>query len=232
MSKSFLGRAKIGLFVIREINKKKNKLKEQINISNNSQFLFENDIIKSVFDFYLKTYPEPKFLEIFKILISDLEKNDFISNSSVSKKFEALYDFNETQYNLLSKINLLTHTLNCLIYSMLHQDKNMPSDIREEITILALAHDFGKNSNIKNIYAKNKNLSHNEISANYLKTICLKTGVEDEITKRMFLTLQNHHNKDNQNNSFFIIELNKIDRSVREQELFRIEKNIADERIK
>lgn len=209
--------------MINEARKKESQRREFFEKTKSQKFSDQSlKMLKS----YDKQYPNPVFKELFLVLLNAMEKYEFSKFPSVAFSYEAIYKEYKNRYDLLKEVDLLTHTINVFELS-LEQEKKLPSQIREEITILALVHDFGKCDHIKNIFKVMEDETHNQISANFLKRAMMDIGCFDTDITRMVETIKNHHKlPDSQSNinsdrtvSYFINSLNEIDHKAREKEL-------------
>ena len=225
--KNFLYRTLANLILIKELghHAEKRQGRKIVKGTNNirSNGVFKNEILNRIQGLYLKTYEVPIFFDLFIALIGQIEYYGFEKYSSVGKKYDINTNINQNQYDLLSRVNLFTHTINCFCLS-LEQSTNIPSETREEITILALAHDYGKCPMIFKEFARNTKDPHNYVSAEFLRSVCIDLEIDMSVRDRMVDVIRKHHNTgdDQDNNSFFIQQLNEIDIEARKSELEKI----------
>ena len=230
---SYIQQAKAKIEVLRAIARNKKHVKGRKQSIDAVISLLENvdlkdKVLLQALEAYRKSYPQPELLHLFLFLIKDIEIKNFKHCSSIPKKFESIYTEYKNQYDLLTSVNLFSHTIHCFFLSLEHA-KKLPSVIREEISILALAHDFGKCPDIVKVFARNQRERHNEVSANYLEGICRALKIPENISERMVTTLRQHHG--DEGSTLFIKNLNEIDRSARAKEMAMITSHRAKDYI-
>ena len=158
-----------------------------------------------------------------KSIFSIMDEYKFEKSKSVAKQYDVHLKNNFTNYDLLEKIDLYTHTLN-VCYEAAIDDK--PNNIKSINILLALLHDFGKNSKIKNVYnSSNKTLSHEKISAMFVKEFFTDQIFQGngEITKDLIKTISQtikvQHSSYVAANNSYLYNLRKYDKNAREKEI-------------
>ena len=227
---SLLKRAKLFFMVLNEIQKSRMKKREKdkfLEEALKEAVVFENQLFYRLIEIYEKSYPNAKLKDLFIVLLQTMDKYQFDKHPSVAFVYESIYKENKNRYDKLKQITLLTHTVNVFNIS-LKQNLSLPEQIREEITILALAHDFGKCPDIKKIFSSTDNEPHNHISAEFIKRVLYNLGTFDMgLIDRLYYTIRNHHKKEvtsqqvitDEHNDYFIKALNDIDYKARDLEL-------------
>ncbi len=99
-----------------------------------------------------------------------------------------------SDYEIVSKINLFDHTINCAI-SSIEICKEQPQVIRDIVMVICLLHDSGKAPSVQKDF-KNKNEAHDILSARFSKEAMQDFDISDELQRSIFVTLFNHHNQD------------------------------------
>lgn len=140
---------------------------------------------------------------------------DFKSTSSVPSNTIIVCEnqFSVSDYEIVSKISLYHHTLNCAICAI-DTCKEQPSMVRDIVLILCLLHDFGKNAKVQKLY-KSKNESHDKTSARFAKEIMTQFDINEELQTTLFITLFNHHNQERKESTIFLPLLVKADIDAR-----------------
>lgn len=120
---------------------------------------------------------------------------EFKKNSSVPRNAILIGEhISTTDYDLLAKINLYNHTINCAVCAI-DISKNQPQAIRDIIIVIALLHDFGKCQTILSQY-DHVNENHEKISARFSENLLLDFDVSDELKQVIFSTLFDYHTAD------------------------------------
>ena len=231
MKLPFIKRVKLSFLVLDEIQKNRLKRKEEekfIQEAIKEEVHFSNPILYKLIELYDRQYPMPRLRDLFIALLQTIDKYEFQKHSSVAFAYESFYKEHKNRYDLLKQINLLTHTINVFNISLKEQDRSLPEQIREEVSILAIAHDFGKCADIKKIFSSTEAQPHNHISAEFLRRLMHNLGSFDRSqVDRLCHTIHNHHKskddktqgQESESLSFFINALNAVDHKAREFEL-------------
>lgn len=240
--------------LLREINKtrKERDLAKHF-YETQSVHQFEDPRILMLFEKYQKRFRQRHLESVIAHLLKDMEICQFESSSSVPSIFETQHIRNKNRYDKLRTINLLSHTIRVFI-NALELPTNMPDRFMEQIALLSLAHDFGKNQKIYELASLDKNKeAHNHVSAAYLRIVMqMLEEYSDEFINSMCDSLYNHHFgnridktatqtsltnykedlspmiKDNE----FIKYLNICDQKARDDELKMLERKILEREAK
>ncbi len=174
------------------------------------------------------------FHNLFENLFILMDKNEFKKTQSISKKYDQHLISYNNRYELLSSINLYSHTINVVVEAIKISNENkLPQQIQDIVILLAVLHDFGKNPIIaKNYQFEKDNIGkHHRISANFAKFIMyeeslldVEQGITKELTDMVYTTLRSHHEEVKNNNMFLKLLIN-ADTNARELELRGILRN-------
>lgn len=169
-------------------------------------------------------------------LFTDMHKFDFTFPSSVPKNRETVLRDEITRYDLLSKIKLYNHTINCAIAAIeICQKNDIPQAISDLVIILAILHDFGKHPTIFEKYKSKNDDLHNVVSSYYVKKVFrsyIGKDIHEDTYKQLIHTLYNHHkipdhtqknNNKKERDTLLIYLLNQADYLAREKEQIFIE---------
>lgn len=164
--------------------------------------------------------------ELFKII----KECEFYKTKSVNKEYDIHLKNNFSNYDLLEKIDLFTHTLNVAYEAAID---NKPKNIKSINILLALLHDFGKNQKIKNIYDKsNKKITHEKISAFFIEEFFADQVFEGngeinkDLLKILSQTIKVQHSSFVATNNSYLYNLRKYDKAAREKELLMLRKRL------
>lgn len=196
---------------------------------------FRNERSKKLFEFineYKDNFSEYG-LEVIEWLVKTLENNP---TSSVASKFtndpnykdyKKLVIPEKTSYDILSEIDLYTHTMNVVdeaINYLQEHNKDEMGLYLERVIIASLGHDLGKIENLSLAKGLNseffKRVAHNDISKLILKDNFPK--LNDEIIE----AIEYHHGNMKPKDNYTLKVLIKADHTAREKEIQQwLEKN-------
>ncbi|PCI30910.1 MAG: hypothetical protein COB67_00200 [SAR324 cluster bacterium] len=176
------------------------------------------------------------YLPYINHLIEEIERYSFFQYPSVNSTFHEHLLSITTNYQLLSKINLESHTLN-VVYETAKMSRELPSQIKSINIILALLHDFGKCNEIKKDL-KEKKEKHWKISAEYASRTMMHFDIPLPIRLKIVQILTYHHDSPLNNfsdeakniqkikNDDLFLHLCHADSSARENEIHAITKDV------
>ncbi|RDU66452.1 hypothetical protein [Helicobacter equorum] len=236
--------------LLREINKARKEREFVKHFENTHEaHQFQDSRVTILFEKYRNRFKDRQLEPLIAYLMRDMEFCNFESSSSVPSIYETQYIRYKNRYDKLRDINLLSHTIRVFIKA-LELETNMPDRFMEQIALLTLAHDFGKNKKIYSLVAsEGSREAHNHISALYLKIVMQRIqNYSDEFINSMCDSIYNHHSnnriqqiavpnstygqKEDLSLSFveneFIKYLNICDHAARTEELRIIEQKILE----
>lgn len=222
----FWGELQGNIKVFEEISKRRKK--EQAIKEKGSELYLKDSESKEIelaFDFIKSN--TTNYQSLFKRFVYDMEVYNFKKTSSVDSKVEKMYNDKNNRYDMFATLNLFEHTMNVVTQAIIVASE-LPSFQKDICIMIALLHDYGKNSEIKNKYSfeDKKDIPHNVISANYAKSIMSDEmlsvqsngQITDELIKTVDSCLRTHHDQDAKSNLFLKV-LIKADKNAREKEL-------------
>lgn len=213
--------------ILREISKARSRKKLMRHFAESkNDFSFKDKRLEALFQLYLNRFPTRGLERVIAFLIKDMERFGFEHSSSVPQRFEPQYVTHQNRYDKLRGVNLLSHTARVFIIAC-NERRDLPDKFMEQIVLLALAHDFGKNSKVIDIAAEGRQEKHNQISAKYLSLVMRNLGgFGDTFIDSMTTTLYFHHASNTEVaingraiSSTFIEVLNYCDSKARDEEL-------------
>ncbi|WP_181882630.1 HD domain-containing protein [Helicobacter sp. MIT 00-7814] len=214
------------LKLLRSINKARKEKEMVYSIAHTSNnFTYQDARIASVFALYQQRYPERRLERLIGYLLKDMERLNFEKTSSIPQKFEPQYTKYQSRYDKLKTINLLSHTVRVFLIS-LEINKNVPDRFAEQVSLLALVHDFGKSQKVFDFVGESNNEKHNHTSAKYLNAVMDSMNeYSNDFIASMCDAIYFHHSANADMKPEDVIEnefirmLNQCDRTAREQEL-------------
>lgn len=167
-----------------------------------------------------------KYKPLYRKILIDMDKFHFKNTNSVNKNNDKHLMERNDRYSLLSSVNLFSHTIN-VVTETIKITKDMQQDIKDISILLALLHDFGKNSEVissSQLEEKNKT-KHSYVSANYAKHLIKNESfsyesinqINKEFIDLIYECLRTHH--DDYDSNIFVKILNDADSNARELEL-------------
>jgi CRISPR-associated endonuclease Cas3-HD len=170
---------------------------------------------------------QDSYLHTLTYIFNDLKEAKFENDSSVNFKYDAHIKQHYTNYDLLSSVDLLTHTIN-VVNEAINLTFNVPSGIKNIVLLLALVHDFGKSSYIQNMIGEPSDTKHEVVSAKYIQLILTKNIEQDNISldhiSSIYKILSNHHSHLSRVNNQITELFYKADHNARKNELKFIKK--------
>lgn len=139
----------------------------------------------------------------------------------------------KNRFEELGKVSLFDNTLRVFVIAC-QKNRNLSDKIAEEVTLLALLHDFGKCEKIKELTFSQADEPHNQVSAKYLSLIMGNKGYSKSYIDLFYKTLFNHHASENTGevNDFYVNSLNECDFLARRQEEAEINSRKINQRCK
>jgi len=199
---------------------KKRILRTESLLSKNTD-LIEDDAIPIFRTYYAKliwdimsNYPSLKNVTL--IALTDAETYKFDRSSSIDDREDSKRLGKLTHYSKLKRTRLLKHIYHVVWISYLLKDRAGGSI--QGLLLLALFHDFGKNEEINNTHKSAEYRWHEEISANYARSVMKSTGdFTSEYIETICSILATHH-KFPQNGVLLYDLLGEADGAARELE--------------
>lgn len=154
-----------------------------------------NTILEPSQVYVLSRVQNKELLDVATRICELMHEYKFKEISSVPRNAKLYGDhFTTTDYEILARINLFNHTMNCAICSI-ETCKDEPRIVKDIVLVIALLHDFGKAPVIQSAYGE-KNEAHEKISAKFAEELLNDFDVSQEIKDNIFVSLFNYHNED------------------------------------
>ena len=168
-------------------------------IIGNSQLQQNIAVVNPILDasqrYILSHVHDSQLHQIAEHLCECMHSFKFKKSSSVPRNTKLIGEHaTTTDYELLAKINLYNHTINCAVCAI-EASKNQPQKIRDIVIVIALLHDFGKSPKILRLF-NNINADHEKISARFAENVLNDFNVSDELNQVIFSTLFDYHTSD------------------------------------
>lgn len=179
------------------IHESNNELEKVIigNLSASEKKSVENPLLDAAQRLILANIHASELRAFAEFLCVYMHTHNFKKQSSVPKNTNFIGDFvSLTDYDLLAKINLYNHTINCALCAI-EECKEQPQAIKDIVIVIALLHDFGKCSSILRQF-NDKNENHEKISARFALNALIDFDVSDELKNVIFATLFDYHTSD------------------------------------
>lgn len=220
------------LFLHREVvNKRELPVQEFVVNKNEDEVQGQDGNMKNIYKIASSFLTKNQLL-FLGVVFNEMLNADFVKQSSVSLLSESNKRINE-KYEILSRIDLLSHTINVLNKMILHSSE-LSSQNKVIIFFSALFHDFGKSKllvkDIENHYystygVTDKN-NHSKFSALIFKkmvSIDNKSVFVSEVENLIFYTVFYHHDYEDKEIDGVIVGLIKflikIDIEARKDEI-------------
>lgn len=157
--------------------------------------------------------PYPELYTVFRIALQDAERLEFDKASSINdgEDYERLGA--SDSFAKLKRTRLLKHTYHVVFYAA--QLKDEAGGFTPQLLLMALLHDFGKHGAIRAEHASKKYTRHEQISANYGRSIMEISGEFSGQYIDTFVYALSHHHIDSHQNVYLYKLLNKADQMAR-----------------
>lgn len=159
----------------------------------------EKEIIKSEQKLILRLIENIDMKLIVINLFKEMEKYNFEKDGSIPSHRISKLKEKPTRYDILSRVKLYEHTINCVICSFeICKKEKIPQAIADIIAVLAFLHDFGKSKKIISQFTTDTKITskHNYISSLYVKKYFKKyinIAINEETYNALMYVLIHHH---------------------------------------
>lgn len=179
------------------IHESNNELEKVIisNLSVSNKEVVENPLLDAAQRYILSNIHESELRAFAEYLCVYMHTHNFKKESSVPRNTNFIGDFvSVSDYDLLAKINLYNHTINCALCAI-DECKEQPQAIKDIVIVIALLHDFGKCPAIL-VQFNDKNENHEKISARFALNALIDFDINEELKQIIFSTLFDYHTSD------------------------------------
>ncbi|AXH16423.1 hypothetical protein CP985_03495 [Malaciobacter mytili LMG 24559] len=166
--------------------------------------------------------------DLFLKLLKMMDTLNFDKVESIQPGFNS-FGNESKRYSILVDIDLKTHTLNVVLFTIDYLlQAEMAQDPFEIALLLSLLHDFGKSPIIANRFSEAIGEDHEKISAHFAKQFLseyMKKNknpyVTNDLTQLVYNTLYKNHSISKEDANGFLKILIHVDRKTRDDELLK-----------